>query len=522
MSSGVGFLQGLITYVNQNEQALLNGTITFTLQPAYLKFLNQILQKSERKDPRLQQIESQVKHDDLIDLKFFLAQLKCLKIESASKDTIDKKSELDLSLFSSLKSLEIRRCKPQLVTNLEDLSNQLEYLYVHEALISASELLEVEIDTETKYWCNLLSLNCSDNSIPSFDQSMYQLTHLQRLDLSHNLIAKVEHCQYFYSLSYLDLGHNRITSTLNISDYLGNIRFLSLQHNLLYSTEGLERLIALEILDISHNQLSIIEEILRLKDLPFLAQLMTAGNSVSLLPDYTTSIFGQFQENLILDGKVASVEVRKYRQNLAEEVVRTSSDSISEMPAMISPRKAGKKKKGKKRVATIEEISEKQRVTAEQTGEDDEETSEFQTLVKKFQKEGGSSWLVIFNEMQIEQQKKRSEEEKERKKDRPTRKNQAANHDGDLSKSEENDAAQPISPTAAEPRQPEQPPAVVETAPAPAPTTINQATPAAASAPAPAPVESLLAQEIARSRQNSIIDQTPALSLAITVLYPRW
>ncbi len=90
------------------------------------------------------------------------------------------------------------------------------------------------------------------------------------MDLSYNIISKIEYCQYCYQLSRLNLSFNRISSLEDIHFWLGNIRTLILRNNQISSTEGIQRLIAIEELDLSHNQIVQAKEIVRLQNLPLL------------------------------------------------------------------------------------------------------------------------------------------------------------------------------------------------------------------------------------------------------------
>lgn len=82
------------------------------------------------------------------------------------------------------------------------------------------------------------------------------LQKVKEIDLSHNIITKIDHFQYCYKLSRLNLSYNRIQSTTNIFEYLGNLKELNLRNNLLISTEGLEKLFAIETLDLSDNNIA--------------------------------------------------------------------------------------------------------------------------------------------------------------------------------------------------------------------------------------------------------------------------
>jgi Leucine-rich repeat (LRR) protein len=65
------------------------------------------------------------------------------------------------------------------------------------------------------------------------------LSGMEYLDLSNNLIERIENLQFCYSLLFLDLGFNRIQSVHNTVESLGNLKFLVLRNNGLRSTLGM-------------------------------------------------------------------------------------------------------------------------------------------------------------------------------------------------------------------------------------------------------------------------------------------
>lgn len=226
---------------------------------------------------------------------------------------------MDLSLFSYLKSLQISRCKCYLISDWDYLSKQLEYVAAHHCLNALSELLDVGPRDEGeegavggKYWKKLRVLDCSNNTIPRMDSSLVtsfisryvadfmqtQLINVQLLDLSCNLLTKIENCDYLWHLEELNLSFNRIASTEQVFYNLGNVRRLQLRSNLLQSTEGLEKLYSLEFLDLSDNLLRTFDEILRLKDLPLLEEIWFKGNPISAHIDYRVTFFSHFNHEV--------------------------------------------------------------------------------------------------------------------------------------------------------------------------------------------------------------------------------
>ena len=106
------------------------------------------------------------------------------------------------------------------------------------------------------------------------------MTNLRSLDLSHNIISKIENLEYCINLSYLNLGFNKISNTLDVNFTLGNIRILILKSNGISELDGLDKLYTLEKLDLSENLISTKEEIIKISELPFLNSLFLEGNPV--------------------------------------------------------------------------------------------------------------------------------------------------------------------------------------------------------------------------------------------------
>jgi hypothetical protein len=140
---------------------------------------------------------------------------------------------------------QINYCKPSLIHNLAQLSLNLIKLSVHYSVVAFSELLMVEDEDKVplspsgssaastlslsspsavpsrspsmenlnpQSWFNLRVLDCSHNYIPRIDSSVVstpftscyiyidtsetQLTRVEKMDLSNNLLTKIENLQH--------------------------------------------------------------------------------------------------------------------------------------------------------------------------------------------------------------------------------------------------------------------------------------------------------------------------------------
>jgi hypothetical protein len=295
----------------------------------------------------------------------YLGTLKLLRIVPTHAGAVDKLIEFELRSFRSLVAVEIRGVKLGLVGDWRRLAKQLRLVIVHDCLNSLDELLDVgtvvssttvagtvapsdanDVDDNNSNsslstdepWGQLQQLSCAENFIPRMDVSLHALTRLERLDLSHNLIARIENTEHCYNLSYLNLGHNRIEAVNAINLVLGNVSVLILRDNMLSSMLGLEKLFNLRRLDLTNNRLADLTELRDLGSLPVLEQLWLARNPLTAAPSYRSAVFFAFQQdNLVLDGRSPTDSERRERSE--ERVLRAAArDRASSNPE--APRSA--------------------------------------------------------------------------------------------------------------------------------------------------------------------------------------
>jgi Leucine-rich repeat (LRR) protein len=178
--------------------------------------------------------------------------------------------EIDLSLFKALKILEVAKRNRFLIIQLENYnpsslvgidpqSTGLEVIVIRSGkrnMTSFHELLGCptpvdENSLNSGIWHNLQVLDCSHNQLESLDDCLVEpvfakskiqttLNFLRRLDASHNKITTIQNLQFCYSLEYVDLAFNQITSLKDVAQCLGNVRVLILAYNYLKSISGLE------------------------------------------------------------------------------------------------------------------------------------------------------------------------------------------------------------------------------------------------------------------------------------------
>lgn len=202
--------------------------------------------------------------------------------------------------------------KPSILYNFSALAPHLTFLSVDRSVGSVAELLGSTDSESTQRWSELQVLNCSHNYITSIDTSLVGLSALEVLDLSYNLVSKIENLQFCFRLVHLNLANNRIRSVENTVATLGNLRVLNLASNGLESAHGLEKLLGLERLDISDNQLMQPLDVARLAHLPNLAQLELRGNPLANIAKWRTQVFTLvLKDDLVIDGHGPSSSEKK-------------------------------------------------------------------------------------------------------------------------------------------------------------------------------------------------------------------
>lgn len=416
-------LQKLARFVRLHNEGVRSGKVDFSLNPGCLRVLHQCLSLAEERGRGLT--------DEERLLSVFVSTLQRLKVEPSRAGVVEDRQSIDLTMFRALRALSLDLCKPFLVTNLAELRRRIEFLTVQGCLNSLGELLDFQVGNEEE-WA-VTHLNCSRNNIPEIDLSARFLTKVVKLDLSHNLLQSVRNLQHCINLESLNLSFNRVKDLSEVYRYIGNIKVLNLRNNFISSTDGLDRLYSLERLDISHNQIAIAAEINKLAKLPMLRYLWVDHNPVAFLETYrldTLTLFAEWAGEFLLDGTKVSrseysllkkVQAARHRQQMLSANAPPDMQTHNGSPA--DSRSQAKKKKAVKRVVTIPTtsmaaaaVSPVGRSAADWRHEavalggveerdvgqknSDEAIENFQKKVNELREEGGTKWLLIWNEME--------------------------------------------------------------------------------------------------------------------------
>jgi hypothetical protein len=344
---GEDFLRGLYQDLSVKESQLSKLQISFTT--VQLSFINQKLSDISRGALRGQRLAHLAKkkpldHNELLDFQYYLEQIGKLRVASAA-ETLDEMTIVDLAGFKGVYRLEVIRCKPKILYNFSVLAKHLTFLSVDRSIGSICELLGLakeDVDAKPKPgdansvsnsengslearqdqngdesgssdvsrsygsekpWAKLQVLNAAHNYISLMDDSLLALSALEVLDLSYNLISRVENLQFCYCLVQVNLSHNRIRSVQNTVETFGNLKFLNLSGNELESALGLEKLLGLERLDLSDNQLLQPIDVQHLQSLPNLTNLELRGNPLAAISKWRSQVYALLlKEDLAIDG----------------------------------------------------------------------------------------------------------------------------------------------------------------------------------------------------------------------------
>lgn len=122
---------------------------------------------------------------------------------------------------------------------------------------------------DLEYLCEPLTINYTDfsfNMIRALADSLADFRNLKFLDLSTNLLSRVEGLSGLANLQVLRLSRNRITKIENLEN-LVSLNALDLSMNHIQYIEGLERLENLQLLYLYGNQIMVLEGLQNLRNL---------------------------------------------------------------------------------------------------------------------------------------------------------------------------------------------------------------------------------------------------------------
>ncbi|VDN44026.1 unnamed protein product [Gongylonema pulchrum] len=105
--------------------------------------------------------------------------------------------------------------------------------------------------------------------------------------------------QHLTMLTELDLSYNAIENLDSWHTKLGNVKQLHLAGNKISSLNGLHKLYSLEFLDVRDNNVSSPEDIKSVGSLPCLDHLILRGNPIRHVIEYRTKVLEHFGERAV-------------------------------------------------------------------------------------------------------------------------------------------------------------------------------------------------------------------------------
>ncbi|XP_067683735.1 nischarin-like isoform X2 [Haliotis asinina] len=315
-----GITQALAEELYNRGETILQSHEMFQMSPLQLHAVTERLKLPEPTCGTLTMLKKSgdVKKDigHILD---FITRMKSLKIcgskESVGSSNIDMNQlTFDLTLFKSLKYLEILNCSPRNIGGLETIKQTLKEFQLCRSTKTIREFLLQDIPhwrgedgtLLVSYWEHVEKADMSHNFIAEIDDSVQLMPKVEHLDLSHNQLTTIQHLQWLSHLTFLDISHNNIHNLDSLHTKLGNLKTLKLAGNKLGSLQGFSKLFSLEILDVSNNEIGQVSDVKPIGGLPCLENLLLTGNPVTIVLDYRTKVlevFGDRVNEVVLDNQ---------------------------------------------------------------------------------------------------------------------------------------------------------------------------------------------------------------------------
>lgn len=110
------------------------------------------------------------------------------------------------------------------------------------------------------------------------DNKLNELTACTHLSLSTNAIDRIQPLPGLKNLKILSLGRNQIKKVEKLDDVAKTLEQLWISYNQIEKLDGFAQLQELKILYMSNNNIKNFDELLKLRDLPNLDELLLIGN----------------------------------------------------------------------------------------------------------------------------------------------------------------------------------------------------------------------------------------------------
>ncbi|GFR19490.1 hypothetical protein TNCT_179441 [Trichonephila clavata] len=269
-------------FLRTNGSKVIDGSCKLSLTTSALCLLNSIFVEVLNKEwAQLMNLSASEAEDIAADARFlgdFMKRVSFLKLFHTGQTL---RGGVDLSQFSNLTVLELRKMPTHLIIGFDILSTQLKALICSRSIYLLKEIFGSSLNGESvpHIWPELKELNLAYNYLENLDQSLKNVPNVEILDLSHNHIRNADEIQVLKSLNFVNLSYNELAHlpTFNISS-CRSLTKLYLRNNDLEDLEGIDCLFNLEELDVGYNLLSSYQVLSPLDKLKILKVLNLEGN----------------------------------------------------------------------------------------------------------------------------------------------------------------------------------------------------------------------------------------------------
>uniref|UniRef100_A0A915AA86 PX domain-containing protein n=1 Tax=Parascaris univalens TaxID=6257 RepID=A0A915AA86_PARUN len=245
-------------------------------------------------------------HADMANYVEFLHRVHNIKVRGmrgyvGTSNIVWNSLPFSLQLCKNLLALWVCDFDVRMISGLHTIRKTCRRLVVHYSMMKISDLLirsESGAPLENlARWSCLEDADFSFNQLEQIDESVGLLEPVVRMDLSHNNLTDIGmHLQHLSFLCELDLSHNGIEHLDDWHIKLGNMKRLRLAGNCIRSLKGLSKLYSLEFLDLSDNSISTPEDVAAVGGLPCLEHIILRGNPVRQVVEYRTKVLESFGE----------------------------------------------------------------------------------------------------------------------------------------------------------------------------------------------------------------------------------
>ncbi|GAB2225421.1 hypothetical protein Droror1_Dr00006213 [Drosera rotundifolia] len=309
--TGDRYLDSLVSFLDNNATALIDGTLTLKLNPIGLHYVQSRLEA-------LAELEGLISGAPVDYLRAYVSDLgdhralerlrrifwrvkglKVLGVEGMGGTGLRRDpTRVSVVRFGRLRVLELRGCdvSTSAAKGLLELRHCLEKLICHNSTdalrhVFASRIADIK---NSPQWTRLSFVSCACNGLKLMDESLQLLPAIETLDLSRNKFAKVDNLRKCTKLTHLDLGFNQLRSVAYFTEVSTHISKLVLRNNALTTLRGLENLQSLEDLDLSYNIISNFSELEVLSGISSLKNLWLEGNPLSCARWYRPQVYSFF------------------------------------------------------------------------------------------------------------------------------------------------------------------------------------------------------------------------------------